>query len=99
MKFKNVFVVCNKNTTIVDGVVTTLNYDVCDFGYTKMEDAIAKVTELTDNKMNEYLDEVDEGNCYRDSSSSNDWQKVTVNNDTYEYWVKTVSIPLDFFEV
>lgn len=99
MKFKNVFVVCNKSTTMVDGLVLTVEYDVCDFGYTKMEDAIAKVSELSDAKMNEYLDEVDEGKCYRDSSSSNDWQMVTVNNDTYEYWVKTVAIPLDFFAV
>lgn len=99
MKFKNVFVVCHRNTTIVDGIVTTLNYDVYDFGYTKMEEAIAKVAELTDNKMNEYLDEVDEGKCYRDSSSLNDWQMVTVNDDTYEYWVKPVAIPLDFFAV
>lgn len=98
MKFKNVFVVCYKETTITDGVMT-VESGVCDFGYTKMEEAIAKVTELTDNKMNEYLDEVDEGKCYRDSSSSNDWQMVTVNNDTYEYWVKTVAIPLDFFAV
>lgn len=98
MKFKNIFVVCYKGTTITDGVMN-VESGVCDFGYTKMEDAIAKVSELSDDKMNEYLDEVDEGNCYRDSSVSNDWQMVTVNDDTYEYWVKTVAIPLDFFAV
>ena len=98
MKFKNVFVICYKGTTITDGVMN-VESNVYDFGYTKMEEAIAEVTELTDNKMNEYLDEVDEGKCYRDSSSSNDWQMITVNNDTHEYWVKTVAIPLDFFAV
>lgn len=96
MKYKNVFVICYKETTTTDGVMTVEGGVCYDFGYTKMEDAIVKVTELTDNKMNEYLDDVDEGNCYRDSSSSNDWQMVTVNNDTYEYWVKIVAIPLDF---
>jgi len=95
MKYKNIFVICFKTIT-TDGLVETVENGVRDFGYTTMEDAIAKVTELTDNKMNEYLDE---SNCYRDSSSSNDWQMVTVNNDTYEYWVKTVAIPLDFFAV
>ena len=97
MNYKNVFVICYKKTTTTDGVMT-VESGVCDFGYAKMKDAIAKVSELSDDKMNEYLDEVDNGNCYRDSSVSNDWQMVTVNNDTYEYWVKSVEIPIDFFE-
>ena len=97
MKYKNVFVICYKETTTTNGVVS-VESGVYYFGYTKMKDAIAKVTELTDDKMNKYLDEVDNGNCYRDSSVSNDWKMVTVNDNTYEYWVKTVEIPIDFFE-
>ena len=97
MKYKNIFVICYTETTTTNGVVS-VESGVYDFGYAKEEEATAKITEIGDAIMNEHLDEVDEGKCYRDSISSNSWQLVTVNNDTYEYWVKPVSIPLDFFE-
>ncbi len=90
--FKNFYVVCYKEISINSDNIMTNKSGVCDYGYLNEEDAIKKVYELTDEKMNDNLDLVDEGGCYRDSSDNGDWQMVTVNNDTYGYWVSKIGV-------
>ena len=89
---KNIYVVCYNETFVDEDNIMTNNSGVCDYGYLNEKDAIQKVYELTDKKMNDNLDLVDEGKCYRDSSDNGDWQKVTVDNITYVYWVSKVGV-------
>jgi hypothetical protein len=88
---KNFYVVCFKETTIDNGVINTES-GVCEYGYLNEEDAIQKVYELTDERLNDNLDLVDEGKCYRDSNENGDWQMVTVYDYTYEYWVSKIGV-------
>lgn len=91
--FLTIRVICFKERTNDSGVINTES-GVCYYGYLNDEDAIKKIYELTDEKMNDNLDLVDEGKCYRDSNDNGDWQMVTVNNDTYEYWVSNIGVEI-----
>lgn len=91
---KNFYVVCYKEISINSDNIIGSESGVCEYGYLNEEDAIKKVYELTDEKMNDNLDLVDEGKCYRDSSNNGDWQMVTANNNTYEYWVSQIGVEI-----
>jgi hypothetical protein len=93
---KDIYVV-NYTEHFIDGDgISVTNRGVCEYGYTNEEDAIQKVYELTDEKMNDNLDFVNMGRCYRDSNDNGDWQMVTVKitstDDTYEYWVSKIGV-------
>ena len=60
---------------------------VCDEVFTNECDAISKMYDLSDDKMNDLIDEYDENDIYRDSFSSGDMLIVHSPIGVYEYYI------------
>jgi len=101
-----VYVVNYRETTIDSDNVMNTDSGVCEFGYTNKEDALTKVYELCDEKMNEFSDDIDDemekiengemdeddSQCFHESNRNRDWQLVKHFSDTYEYFVEIVDV-------
>lgn len=96
MNYKTVYVILYKETTVFNGIME-VESGVCEWGYNNEEEAIKKMWEMTDNKMDEFIDEVDDEHCYRECNSNGDWQMVRVNDDTYEFWIQGIGVPIDIY--
>lgn len=94
MSYKTIYVILYKETTNSNGIPET-ETGVCEWGYNNEEEAINHMWDITDGKMNEFSDEVDDDHCYRECNRNGDWQMVRVNDDTYEYWIENVGVPVD----
>lgn len=95
MNYKTVYVILYKETTINSFGVMEVESGVCEWGYNTEGEAIKKLWEISEGKMNEFSEEVDDDHCYRECNDCGDWQMVRVNDDTYEYWIQGVGIPVD----
>ena len=94
MTRKNIYIINYKETTIDSNGVMNVECGTCEVGYLNEKDAIEYMYKITDDVMNKHLEELDNGNCYRDSNDNGDWQMVTMNDDTYEYWVVCVDVEM-----
>ena len=94
MNYKTIYVVNYKETTKFNDVGVNVSCGTCELGYNTLDEAIAKVGELTDDVINNNLDLFEKCNGYRDSNDNGDCQSVTINNSIYEYWVSNVDIEM-----
>jgi hypothetical protein len=85
------FIVNYKEIELEDSNVRQVESGVCDVAYTNEEDAIEKMWELSDDKMNYLHDSFDEEDVYRDSNG-NDYLVVYSPIGTYEYFVTIIEI-------
>jgi hypothetical protein len=79
--------ICHKESFYSD-----VDYDTFGGGYTNEADAIKRIWEITDSIYNQCLGDVDEEHCYRGTNDSGSWQMVRVNERTYEYWTKAITV-------
>ena len=91
------FIINYKETITNDDGVKNKNFGTKNVAFNNKKDAIARIYNITDGIMNEFLDELDDECCYREANDSGDWQKVVVNNKTtdndyYEYWISEIDI-------
>lgn len=89
-----VYVVNYKETTIGEDNVMNVDSGICDFGYKNEKDAIKKVDELVDEKINECVDELgyDKEDVDVESDDNGDDQVVNCGSNTFEYWVTNLEI-------
>ena len=89
------YIINYKETITNDDGNKKVDFGTKNVAFNSKKDAIAKMYDITDGVMNEFLDELDNEHCYREANDSGDWQKVVVNkkttdNDYYEYWISEI---------
>lgn len=93
MRYNTVYVVNFKETIFVDGKME-VHCGTCEWGYDNLDDAIAQVSKLADDAINENIEAFEALIGFCDSNDNGDMKSVTIGTNTYEYWVSNVGVAM-----
>ena len=87
-----IYVVNYKETSVDTDNVMNVESGVFEVGYNTEDEAIKKIDEVCNDKMNEFIDDIEDEDCFHECNDNRDWQMVKHFGDEFEYWVTMVIV-------
>lgn len=87
-----IYVINYKETSLDTDNGMNVESGVFEVGYNTEDEAIKKIDEVCDDKMNEFIDDIENEDCFHECNDNRDWQMVKHFGDKFEYWVTMVIV-------